>query len=74
MDAVVIRLSSSFLLFTLSTLLGLALLGCALGLLGLELNPLQAVVCALVVQLCVLGGNLLTSRLAVTATSSTEFR
>lgn len=40
MDAVVIRFSSNFLLFTLSTLLGLALLGCALGLLCLELNPL----------------------------------
>jgi hypothetical protein len=71
MDAVVVRLSSGLLLLTLGTLFALALLGCALGLLRLELDTLQAVVCALVVELCVLGCDLLTSRIAVAATAST---
>ena len=55
---------------TLRTLLA-ALLRGALGLLHLQLDALDAVVCALVVQLLVLGLDLLTSCVAVAATAST---
>jgi hypothetical protein len=71
-DAVVVRLSSGLLLFTLGSLLALALLGCTLSLLRLELDLLQTVIRALIVQLCVLGRNLFTSCVTVAATASTK--
>lgn len=72
MNAAVVRLSSSLLillLFGVGALL--ALLRCTVRLLHLQLGALLAVVGALIVQLLVLGCDLLASRFAVAATAGT---
>lgn len=69
MDASIVRLSS-YLLLSLSTFL--ALLGCTVGLLHLELCALLAIVGALVMQFVVLSRNLFTSYFAVAAATSTK--
>ena len=71
MNTAVVRLGSRLLLFAVSILF--ALLGCAIGLFHFELNTLHAVVCALVMQLAVLGLDLLAPCFAVAATAGTEY-
>lgn len=72
MDTAVVRLGSSLLLLFFAVGALLALLRCAVGLLHLKLSALLAVVGALVVELLVLGCDLLASCFAVTAAASTD--